>query len=42
MDVDVDFVIIALLFASIHVCNIVGLQAALQTDLTFQRDWFHD
>jgi hypothetical protein len=42
MDAGVDFLIITLLFASIHVCDIVGLQAASQTNLTLRRDWFHD
>jgi hypothetical protein len=42
VDAGVDFLIVTLLFASIHACSIVGLQAASQTDLTLQRDWFHD
>jgi hypothetical protein len=33
MDAGVDFLIVTLLYASIHVCGIVGLQAASQTDL---------
>jgi hypothetical protein len=41
-DAGVDFLIVTLLFASVYVCGIVGLQAALQTDLTLRRDWFHD
>jgi hypothetical protein len=36
MDAGVDFLIVTLLFASVHVRGIVGLQAALQTDLTLQ------
>jgi hypothetical protein len=42
MDAGVDFLIVTLLYASIHVCGIVGLQAASQTDLTLRQDWFHD
>jgi hypothetical protein len=42
VDAGINFFIVALLFASTHVCGIVGLQAALQTDLTLRRDWFHD
>jgi hypothetical protein len=42
MDAGVDFLIVTLLFAFVHVCDIVGLQAASQTDLTLRRDWFHD
>jgi hypothetical protein len=42
MDAGVNFLIVTLLFASVHVCDIVGLQAASQTDLTLWRDWFHD
>jgi hypothetical protein len=41
-DAGIDFLIVTLLFATIHVCGIVGLQAASQTDLTLQRDWFHN
>jgi hypothetical protein len=41
-DAGVDFFIVTLLFASIHIRDIVGLQAALQTDLTLRRDWFHN
>jgi hypothetical protein len=41
-DAGVDFLIVTLLFASVHVRNIVGLQAALQTKLTLRRDWFHN
>jgi hypothetical protein len=41
-DAGVDFLIATLLFASVHVCGIVGLQTASQTDLTLRRDWFHD
>jgi hypothetical protein len=41
MDAGVDFLIVTLLFASVHICGIVQLQAALQTDLTLRRDWFH-
>jgi hypothetical protein len=40
-DAGVDFLIVTLLFASVHICGIVQLQAALQTDLTLRRDWFH-
>jgi hypothetical protein len=29
------------LFAIVHIRGVVGLQAALQTDLTLRRDWFH-
>jgi hypothetical protein len=36
VDAGVDFLIVTLLFASIHVCGIVGLQAASQTDLTLR------
>jgi hypothetical protein len=42
IDVGVDFLIVTLLFASIHVCGIVGFQAALETNLTLRRNWFHD
>jgi hypothetical protein len=42
VDAGIDFLIVTLLFAYIHVCGIVGLQAASQTDLTLRRDWFHD
>jgi hypothetical protein len=42
MDAGVDFLIVTLLFASVHVCGTVGLQAASQTDLTLRQDWFHD
>jgi hypothetical protein len=38
-DAGVDFLIITLLFASIHVCGIIGLQAASQTDLTLWINW---
>jgi hypothetical protein len=41
-DAGVDFLIITLLFAFVHVCGIVGLQAASQTDFMLQREWFHD
>jgi hypothetical protein len=37
-DAGADFLIFTLLFASIHVYGIFGLQAATQTDLTLQRD----
>jgi hypothetical protein len=40
MDAGVDFLIVTLLYASIHVYGIVGLQAASQTDLTLQQEWF--
>jgi hypothetical protein len=42
VDAGAAFIIVTLLFASIHVCGIVGLQAASQTDLTLRRGWFHD
>jgi hypothetical protein len=42
VDAGVFFLIVTLLFASIHVCGIAGLQAASQTDLTLCQDWFHD
>jgi hypothetical protein len=42
VDAGVDFLIITLLFASVHVCGIVGLQAALQTDLMLRQVWFQD
>jgi hypothetical protein len=34
MDVGVDFLIVAILFASVHVCGIVGLQAACDRPYT--------
>jgi hypothetical protein len=42
MDVGVGFIIVTLLFASVHVRGIVGLQTTSQTDLMLRRDWFHD
>jgi hypothetical protein len=42
VDAGVDFLIFTLLFASIHVCDIAGLQASLQTDLALRQNWFHD
>jgi hypothetical protein len=42
VDAGVDFLIVTLLFASIHIYCIVGFQAASQTNLTLRRDWFHD
>jgi hypothetical protein len=41
-DVGDNFLIVTLLFASVHVHGIVELQAASQIDLTLRRDWFHD
>jgi hypothetical protein len=41
-DAGVDFIIFTLLFPSIHVRGIIGLQAASQTDFTLWQDWFHD
>jgi hypothetical protein len=40
-DAGVDFLIVTVLFASIHICGIFGLQVASQTDITLRRDWFH-
>jgi hypothetical protein len=42
VDAGVDFPIVTLLFASVHVCGIVGLHAASQTNFTLWRDWFYD
>jgi hypothetical protein len=39
-DVGIDFLIVTLLFASVHVHGIVGLQATLQTNLILRWDWF--
>jgi hypothetical protein len=41
MDAGIDFLIVTILYAFVHIRGIVGLQAALQTDLTLRRDWFH-
>jgi hypothetical protein len=42
MDAGIDFIIVTLLFTSVHVCSIVGFQAASQTDLMLRRDWFRN
>jgi hypothetical protein len=41
-DAGIDFLSVTLLFLFVHIRDIVGFQAALQTNLTLRGDWFHN